>query len=122
MTGMDAAQDHLQEVLRMLASGLRLPFMEEPHGTEEPQGREELRRIMRACRWQRLPPEHVLYRPGQTALEVYFVHQGLIRVFNMTESGDREFNKSFVTEGQFVGALVSPLRAQASPYTARRSA
>lgn len=72
--------------------------------------------VLAHCRLQSFDSGRHLYRPGQAAKDVYFVHSGLVRVFNVTDSGHKEFNKSFVSEGQFVGPLVSPLRTQASPY------
>lgn len=68
------------------------------------------------CRLIAFEPGALLHDPQQPAESVYFIYQGLVRVFNINESGDKEFNKSFVVEGQFIAALISPLHAEPSPY------
>ena len=95
-----AAIDHLLSVLSRMG----------------PENHPDYKKVIPHCRRLDAESTECLYRPGQSASEVYFVHSGLVRVFNTTDSGEKEFNKSFVIEGQFVGALSSPLRVESSPY------
>lgn len=100
MTEPSAAIEHLLSVLSRMG----------------PKNHPDYKKVIPHCRRRVAESAECLYRPGESASEVYFVHAGLVRVFNTTDSGEKEFNKSFITEGQFVGALWSPLRLEASPY------
>jgi len=52
-----------------------------------------------------------LVRAGNTNGRLYFIHRGIVRFVYATESG-KELNKSFATEGSFVGCLRSMLTEQ----------
>lgn len=72
-----------------------------------------------AGRWQSLPQRQLkaggtLLRIGEAPRHVWWIRQGLLRFYFLTPEG-LERNKSFHTEGAWVGSGMPPRRAS-SPY------
>jgi len=85
----------------------------------------ELQRLVRsepaiAAQWQTLPrkrfaPGDCLQAAGQPCTRSWLIEQGLVRCFYLAEQGT-ERNRSFHTEGAWVGGSMPPL-ATVSPYS-----
>ncbi|HEY9081104.1 Crp/Fnr family transcriptional regulator [Magnetovibrio sp.] len=57
-----------------------------------------------------------LIRQGECAPDLYFLTEGLVKMFYITAEG-KEFVKSFIAEGQFTGSLSSQVEAGESPFS-----
>lgn len=57
-----------------------------------------------------------LIHQGEDAPNLYFIAQGLVKMFYLTSSG-KEFVKSFLPEGSFAGSLVAQLEGQPSTFS-----
>ena len=85
----------------------------------------ELERLIRAepavaAQWHTLPRKHFapgecLQAAGQPCTRSWLIEQGLVRCFYLAEQGT-ERNRSFHTEGAWVGGSMPPL-ASLSPYS-----
>ena len=64
---------------------------------------EQWARFLRLFRADTLSPGEYFLRAGSESNELGFLHRGLIRFFYSTPDG-KEFNKTFVAEGGFLGA------------------
>ncbi len=52
------------------------------------------------------PKNHLLFRAGEPVIDFFFIINGLVRYFYLTEEG-KEFNKAFAMEHNFVGSFSS---------------
>jgi len=66
------------------------------------------------CR--RYPAKKILIRAGDLWDKVFFIHQGIIRLF-YTDFLGREFNKGFFLEGQFLWPVAPSARVEKSLFT-----
>lgn len=57
-----------------------------------------------------------LVRAGETSPHVFFIAEGLLRLYYTTPDG-RERNKAFYGEGSMVGAVSAAIRAQPSAFS-----
>jgi CRP-like cAMP-binding protein len=54
-------------------------------------------------------------KAGDVAEQVFFICRGLVRFYYLTVDG-KEHNKSFATEGQFAGSILSSTRREPSRF------
>lgn len=64
----------------------------------------ERRAVRGYCRHQSFEKDELLHRAGDTGAYVYFICNGLVRFYYITDEG-KEHNKSFSSEGEFAGAI-----------------
>ena len=76
---------------------------------------EELNKILPHVKLIPFAKHQHLYQAGDIASHVYFICKGLVRFYYTTEDG-KEVNKSFGSEGKFVGALQSSHHPQPCRY------
>jgi len=57
-----------------------------------------------------------LIRQGEYSPYLYFIAEGLVKMFYVTDDG-KEFVKSFIPEGSFAGSLVSQLEGAESTFS-----
>ena len=77
---------------------------------------EDIKLVFPFCQVMTFSPGDLLHVGNQEAKYVYFLSEGLVRVFSCTKNGN-EFNKSFAQEGQFIAAIQSPIGATPSIYS-----
>jgi CRP-like cAMP-binding protein len=63
----------------------------------------EFGKVTKYCRHVVFGQGEYLHEPGQVASDVFFLCNGMVRFFYLTEDG-KEHNKSFAVENQFAGA------------------
>ena len=68
------------------------------------------------CRVIRFEVGEYLHEADSYSNDVFYIHSGLARVFSIHTEAGKEFNKSFISENQFVTALQSPVNAVPSLY------
>jgi CRP-like cAMP-binding protein len=59
----------------------------------------------------------ILFSIGDTSASVFFIISGLVRLYYLNENG-KEYNKSFLKQGEIVGALENTDYNNLVPYTA----
>ena len=80
-----------------------------PNGTE-------LSPLISSFKFTTIKRKSLLLRPNQVWNKVYFIHQGMIRLFYSDEQG-REFNKGFFTERQLLWPIAPYAREHASLFS-----
>ncbi|MCG8686840.1 MAG: Crp/Fnr family transcriptional regulator [Desulfobacterales bacterium] len=62
------------------------------------------------------PRNNMLVRAGEKWRKVFYIHQGLIRLY-YTDTRGREFNKGFFREGEFLWPIAPSAREKESLFT-----
>ena len=62
------------------------------------------------------PAKHTLVRAGDLWDRIFYIHQGILRLFYIDPDG-KEFNKGFFTEGQFLWPVAPSARQKTSLFS-----
>lgn len=62
------------------------------------------------------PAKHTLVRAGDLWDRIFYIHQGIVRLF-YTDPDGKEFNKGFFMEGQFLWPVAPSARQKASLFS-----
>jgi len=77
---------------------------------------ERLAELEAAIHTQSLNAGEYLMHQGETSPSLYFIAEGLVKMFYITKDG-KEFIKSFLPEGSFAGSLVSQFENGESTFS-----